>query len=153
MTIRKLTALIREERKDDAIAEEKIIDYVNGLEAKLCEDVFLQHEGAPPGVYLFLGRPAPWQKPGCWPPYVPHEPGYSNEWTTEDFRDVPLLVPPPYDEVYKAFVQWKIDLTHNDVYDAGNSQKLYWAAWSDFAKRWHREHMPITKVMYQGYKE
>lgn len=153
MTIRKLTQIIQDERKDVVVGEETVTEYVNALEAKLCEEVFLTHEGAPPGVYVFMGLPLPGTKPGSWPPFVPHKPGYSNEWTPEDYRDMELLVPFPYDDIYRAYVQWKIDMKHNDTYDATNSQRLYWQAYQDFAKWWNRTHMPITKVKYKGYEE
>ena len=151
MTIRRLTAIIRDERKDDAVSEGRITEYVNALEARLCEDVFLTHEGTPPGVYIFLGRPPERRRKHDWPPFVPHEPGYSNEWTPEDYRDMPLLVAPPYDDIYRAYIQWQIDLRHNDTYDAGNSQRLYWQAYQDFAKWWNRTHMPKQKVHFHGY--
>ena len=83
----------------------------------------------------------------------PHEPGYSDEYSFDDYKTIPLLVPPPYDDVYRAYIQWRCDLAQNDTYDAGNSQRLYWLAYQDFSKFWHRTHMPVNSRTYKGYKE
>ena len=68
-------------------------------------------------------------------------------------KTVPLLVPPPYDDVYRAFIQLKTDMKQNDTYDAGNSQRLFWQAYNEFARFWNSTHMPINKTPYRGYKE
>lgn len=153
MTIRKLIEIFKDQRKEDVVDEAKITEYVNALEAKLCEEVFLTHEAPPLRVFAFLGRPHPAWKPGDWPPFVPHEPGYSADWSFDDYLDIPLLVQPPYDDVYRAYIQWQTDLINNDTIDAGNSQRVYWQALQDFSKFWNRTHMPINKTPYRGYKE
>lgn len=153
MTIRKLIEIFKDQRKDDVVEEKRITGYVNALETRLCEEVFMTHEDVPPGVFVFLGRsPCP-PKPGQWPPFIPHPPGYSEEWAIDDYKDIPLLVKPPYDDIYRAYIQWQVDLAQNDVVDAGNSQRIYLNAWSDFAKYWNRHHTPINETPFRGYKE
>jgi len=151
MTIRKLIEIFKDQRKDNVVGREKIIAYVNALETRLCEEVFLTHEAPPPGVFVFLGRPPRPPRPDDWPPFILHEPGYSEEWAFSDVEDIPLLVKPPYDDIYRAYIQWQTDLANNDVVDAGNSQRIYLQAWNDFAKYWNRHHMPINKTPYRGY--
>lgn len=154
MTIQRLVDIFADERKDAHIDVKKVTAYVNELEAKLCAEVFLTHEHAPTGAYLFMGLPLPGWKPGDWPPLPPpHPPGYSAEYSFDDYKTVPLLVPPPYDDVYRAFIQLKTDMKQNDTYDAGNSQRLFWQAYNEFARFWNSTHMPINKTPYRGYKE
>ena len=154
MTIERLVQIFSDERKDDVIGAEKVLEYVNALETKLCTEVFLMHKDPPPGVYAFMGLPLPCHKPGDWPPLPsPHRPGYSPEYSFDDYKTVELLVMPPFDDVYRAYIQWRCDLSHNDTYDATNSQRVFWLAYSDFQKFWHRTHMPVQDSTYRGYKE
>ena len=153
MTIRKLTEIIKNDRQDDVIDAEKIREYVNALETRLCTEVFLTHENTPPGVYLFMGIPPVTGGPNQWPPFIPHAPGYSDDWSFDDWMDIPLLVPPPYDDIYRVYIQWQTDLHQNDAIDASNSQRVYWQAYQDFSKWWNRTHMPINKTPYRGYRE
>ena len=154
MTIRKLTEILKRERQDGVIGDEDVLEYVNALETRLCTEVFLTHEDPPPGVYMFMGLPLPGTKPGTWPPPLPpHPPGYHEEWLPEDYRDIELLAKPPYDDVYRAYIQYRCDLAQNETINADNSQRIYWRAFNDFAKYWHRTHMPINKTPYHGYKE
>lgn len=171
MTIRKLTEIIKDDRQDSVIDADKVREYVNALETRLCTEVFLTHENPPPGVYLFMGLPPAHHGPGGpqadhggphhgphhgeepWPPFVPHAQGYSDEWSFDDWQDIPLLVPPPYDDIYRAYIQWQTDLHQNDAIDASNSQRVYWQAHQDFAKWWNRTHMPINKTPYRGYRK
>lgn len=154
MTIQRLVEIFADERKDENVTEEKVTAFVNELETRICTEVFLTHENPPAGVFPFMGMTPPIQPPGNWPPLpVPHPPGYSDEWCFDDIGTIPLLVPPPYDDVYRAYIQWRVDLSHNDTIDAGNSQRVYYQAYQDFAKYWHRTHMPINNTPFAGYKE
>ena len=151
MTIQRLVEIFSQERQDNVIDAAKVLEYVNALETKLCTEVFLTHKDAPPGVYVFMGLPLPGHKPGDWPPLPPHHtPGYSDEWSYDDYKTIPLLVKPPYDDIYRAYIQWRIDLSHNDTIDAGNSQRVFWLAYSDFQKAWHRDHMPVKNTRIEN---
>lgn len=163
MTIRRLIETLRRERQDDVIDEERVREYVNALETTLCTEVFMTHEAPPLGVFLFMGWPIPpdcrkesrWTPhEGCedrWPPFVPHAPGYSEEWSFEDWKDIPLLALPPYDGIYIAYIRWQTDLANNDTVDASNSQRLYYNVYNDFARYWNRTHMPVQTIKYHGY--
>lgn len=154
MTIQRLVEIFADERKDAHVTAEKVTAFVNELEAKLCTEILFTHEHAPTGAYLFMGLPVPGWKPGDWPPPpMPHEPGYSDEYSFDDYKTIPLLVKPPYDDVYRAYIQWRVDMAHNDTYDAANSQKLYYQAYNEFARFWNRTHMPINRTPFAGYKE
>lgn len=154
MTIQRLVEIFAKERQDNVIDAAKVLEYVNALETKLCTEIFLTHQYPPPGVFMFMGLPMPGQKPGDWPPLPsPHTPGYSPEYSGDDYKDIELLVKPPYDDIYRAYIQWRFDLAHNDTFDATNSQRVFWLAYSDFEKYWHRTHMPMQDSTYRGYKE
>ena len=107
---------------------------------------FNPNEAPPPGAFLFGGMPPPPPLPGQWPPAAAFT-------QAEHGKDDELLVPFPYDDVYRAYIQWRVDMAHNETYDATNSQKLYWNAYNEFARFWNRTHMPINKTPFHGDKE
>ncbi len=57
--------------------------------------------------------------------------------------DTPLLAPPPYDEMYRHYLEMQIDLVNLEYDKYNNSARLYAAAWQDFAAAWHRRHQPL----------
>ena len=179
MTIRKLVEIFNNERHDGVISEELIRESVNALETKVCTEIFLTHEDPPPGVYAFMGMRPPMHRgrnirwntsdpldlgnpPEPYPEPHPehreklpfayhHEPGYDDDWVLGEVSDVTLLVPAPYDDVYRAYIQWRSDLAHNDTIDASNSQRVYSLAYQEFAKYWNRTHMSVNHTPFKGY--
>ncbi len=54
-----------------------------------------------------------------------------------------LLAPPPYDEIYRFYLEMHIDLVNREFDQYNNSAALYAAAWGRLSRMWHREHKPI----------
>lgn len=57
--------------------------------------------------------------------------------------DTRLLTPPPYDEIYRFFLEMHIDLVNREFDQYNNSAALYGAAWGRLSRMWHREHRPL----------
>lgn len=57
--------------------------------------------------------------------------------------DTVLLAPPPYDEIYRFFLEMHIDLVNREFDQYNNSAALYGAAWGRLSRMWHREHRPL----------
>ena len=57
--------------------------------------------------------------------------------------DTVLLAPPPYDEIYRFFLEMHIDLVNQEFDKYNNSAALYAAAWGRLSRMWHREHKPL----------
>ena len=58
--------------------------------------------------------------------------------------DTALLAPPPYDEIYRFFLEMHIDLVNQEFGKYNNSAALYGAAWGKLSRMWHREHKPLS---------
>ena len=58
--------------------------------------------------------------------------------------DAVLLAPPPYDEIYRYFLEMHIDLVNQEFDKYNNSAALYGAAWGRLSRMWHREHRPLS---------
>lgn len=59
--------------------------------------------------------------------------------------DTVLLAPPPYDEIYRFFLEMHIDLVNQEYDKYNNSAVLYANAWGQLARMWNREHRPILE--------
>ena len=65
--------------------------------------------------------------------------GYSQDTD----QDTVLLIPAPYDEVYRFYLEMEIDRVNleNDKYN--DDALLFNNAWGQFARKYHREHRPL----------
>ncbi|MBR4538431.1 MAG: hypothetical protein IKO52_06255 [Clostridia bacterium] len=59
--------------------------------------------------------------------------------------DTVLLAPPPYDEIYRFYLEMHIDLVNQEYDKYNNSAILYANAWGHLARMWNREHSPILE--------
>lgn len=63
-------------------------------------------------------------------------------YTEETERDTNLLIPAPWDEIYRWYLEMQIDLANMELEKYNNSAALYNNAWGEFARAWHRTHLP-----------
>ena len=56
-----------------------------------------------------------------------------------------LLVPFPYDDIYIRYLEMQIDYANGEYSKYENSQTMYNAAYSTFAREYNRTHMPKGK--------
>ena len=61
-------------------------------------------------------------------------------YTQASSPDTELLAKPPYDEMYRFYLEMHIDLVNLEFDKYNNSAALYTAAWGQFARAYHREH-------------
>ena len=76
-----------------------------------------------------------------------HEGGGERNFSPYDERsadDTPLLVEPPYDEVYLRYLEAQIDYANGEYDRFNNSNTMYAAAYTAFARAYNRQHMPLT---------
>lgn len=64
-------------------------------------------------------------------------------YSAESGDDTPLLVPSPYDEIYLRYLEAQIDYANGEYARFNNSNAMYSAAYSAFARAYNRSHMPL----------
>ena len=57
--------------------------------------------------------------------------------------DTVLLAPPPYDELYRHYLEMQIDLVNMEMAKYNNSSALYNSAKQNFAAYYNRTHAPL----------
>ena len=82
-----------------------------------------------------------------------HEPGEGTPtefhgYTEDTDIDTVLLAPPPYDELYKHYLEMQIDLTNMELAKYNNSSALYNSAYQNYAAWYNRTHMPKTSATH-----
>ena len=56
--------------------------------------------------------------------------------------DTPLMIPPPYDEVYLFWLEAKIDYWNGEYTRYNNSIAMFNAAYADYQEYYHATHRP-----------
>lgn len=74
-----------------------------------------------------------------------HTPEAFAPYTQDSPPDTELLVRPPYDEMYRFYLEMQIDLANLELEKYNNSAALYANAWSQFARAYHRAHRPLSQ--------
>lgn len=73
--------------------------------------------------------------------------GRYDEFTgyTEEKTSVALIVPSPYDRLYPAYLQMKIDSANGETARYNNSAAEFNAYMMEYKKYYHKTHMPLSK--------
>ena len=58
--------------------------------------------------------------------------------------DTVLLAPPPYDEIYRFYLEMHIDLANQEYDKYNNSAMLYATSRGQLYRMWNREHRPLV---------
>ena len=124
MTIHEVLALV-DDLKPNNVSTERKIGWLNDLDRRVFDDLFARHERDASTPETF--------------------PGY----TEETDKETVLLIPDPYGEVYRWFLEMQIDLVNMEMAKYNNSMMLYDGAWKDFAGMYHRTHMPICAANFK----
>lgn len=93
--------------------EETKVKWLSNLDQRIYNDIILTHENSEEIEFK---------------PY------------TSDNMMKELLVPAPYDELYVAYLQMKVDETDKETVRYNNSLTLYNAYYDSFAGYWNRTH-------------
>ena len=107
--------------KPHNIERARLVDWLDRMDRRIFTDLILTHE-----------------RKGS----EPEEFGGYDQNTNPD---TVLLVPPPYDEVYRFFLEMEIDLTNREYESYNNNAALYAAAYGKYARAYHREHRSRTR--------
>lgn len=62
----------------------------------------------------------------------------------------PLLVPPPYDNLYDLYLYAQVDLYNREIMNYNNSAALFDTAMDEWRRAWHREHQPLGAGYYKN---
>lgn len=111
-----------DDSKPNALDRGQKIAWIAEVDGRIYHDMILTHE---------RGEDAP---NAC--------PRYSID--TPD--DTVLLCPDPYSTMYKWYLHGQIDLANMETDKYQNSMAAFNVAWGDFARKYHRDHMPIQQA-------
>jgi len=110
-----------DELKPNQIEEERKIKWLARLDGRIFDEILSTHAQD-------IGMPET---------FTPYQ--------LDTDRETELLVKAPYDEIYRWYLEMQIDLANMELDKYNNSMQLYNNAWGEFARKWHREHMPISR--------
>ena len=107
-----------DELKPNGFSRGQKIYWLSALDAAVKEEIIDSHEGADDVSFV---------------PYDEHS-----------ADDTALLVPSPYDEIYLRYLEAQIDYANGEYDRFNNSNAMYAAAYTAFARAYNRSHMPLT---------
>ncbi|MBR5948259.1 MAG: hypothetical protein IKZ82_06370 [Clostridia bacterium] len=120
MTIREAITITDKLVPNQYTEAEKIM-WLSMLDGLVHREVILTHVGAAPGTEAFKG------------------------YTEFTDIDTELLVPYPYDEIYRWFLEMKIDETNGEAVKYNAAAAKYNTLLETYADRYNVTHMPISK--------
>lgn len=65
----------------------------------------------------------------------------------DDDIDIELIVPRPYDEVYRYWLEAQLDYANGEYTKYNNSMAMFNNAYSAFERHYHKTHMPKGKSL------
>ena len=120
MTIRELLDLVDDLKPND-VGRERKIGWLSDIDRRVQNELIAKHETAIVGIM----------------PKMPFS-GY----TAETDEETVLLVPEPYCELYRWYLEMQIDLVNMELAKHNNSLMLFENAWREYAGEYHRTHLP-----------
>ena len=76
--------------------------------------------------------------------YSPLEGGFAG-YSPDTDAETELLVPAPYDILYRWYLESQIDLGNMEIGKYNNTKSLFNSAYLTFTDYWNRTHMPKSK--------
>ena len=70
-----------------------------------------------------------------------------NDYHPDEDLDTKLLVPRPYDEVYRYWLEAQIDYLNGEYKRYNNSMAMFYTAYSAYERHYNRTHMPKGKSL------
>lgn len=126
MTINGVISLL-EDVKPSQLSRERLIGWLSELDGRFFNEIILTHE---------RGKDTP-------DTFIPY--------TLDTDGERQLLIPDPYSEVYRWYLSMQIDLANMEMDKYNNSLMMFTPAWEAYARKYHREHMPIQRVKTWKY--
>lgn len=124
MTIKECIDIVDNIKPNQYTVYDKVM-WLSFIDATIINDVLKTHEGYDGRYDLFEG--------------------YS-----EDKLSVSLIVPSPYDRLYTAYLQMKIDSENGETARYNNSAALYNAYMTEYRKYYNKTHMPLDLTKRTG---
>lgn len=126
MTIQDVINRVAAIRSEKKCTSDFIIEKINEIEWKIKREIIDTHEGSE--KYPFDG--------------------YSS-----GELNAKLIAPIPYSELYIKWVIYQLDVINNSMNNAANSYTLFNEAYSDFAKWYTKNNLPVSKgnMRSRGY--
>ena len=119
MTIKEAIKEIDTIRKNNQVSEELKIKWLSMLDARVWREIILEHKGVEPGTEDFQG----------------YDVGTSQEQE--------LLVPFPYDELYRYFLEMKLDEAQRESLHYNISAEKFNTVYQAYMDRYNRTHTPV----------
>ena len=111
--------------KPNNIDRARKIGWLNDLDKQVFDEIISRHERDASNPETFAG------------------------YTEATDEDTNLLIPDPYSEVYRWFLEMQIDLANMEMKKYNNSAVLFDNAWKKYAGMYHRKHMPICNANFK----
>lgn len=111
--------------KPNNIDRVRKIGWLNDLDRRVFDEIIARHERDAGTPETFAG------------------------YTEATDEDTSLLIPEPYSEVYRWFLEMQIDLANMEMAKYNNSLMLFDNAWKEFAGMYHRKHMPLCDTNFK----
>ena len=108
--------------KDNQYSQEQKIKWLSDLDGLITKELVMTHEGNTGEEFT----------------------GYGGNTDVETV----LLVPFPYSDVYRWFLESRIDLSNGEIAKYNNSVSLYNNAYLTYTDYYNRTHMPVQKVTH-----
>jgi hypothetical protein len=121
MTIKECIDIVDSIKPNQYTVEDKVM-WLSFIDAIIINDVLKTHEGYDGRYDLFEGYSA-------------------------DKLSVRLIVPSPYDRLYTAYLQMKIDQANGETARYNNSVTLYNAYMTEYRKHYNKTHMPLDMTV------
>lgn len=109
--------------KPNAFPPEQKKVWLNDLDKKVWNEIYLTHEGQPP-VTSFTG------------------------YDQDTAPATKLLIPEPHTDVYLHWLSAQMDLANMESAKYAQNRQLFNAAYQNFGDFWRRTHMPKTQRRY-----
>jgi hypothetical protein len=119
MTIQECIDRVDSLKPNQYTIKEKV-EWLSFIELRIINDVLKTHEGYDGRYDKFTGY-------------------------TEEKTSVALIVPSPYDRLYPAYLQMKIDNANGETARYNNSAAEFNAYMMEYRKHYHKTHMPLSK--------
>ena len=106
--------------KPNQVEEARKIEWLSRLDQRVFDELICRHKGDE------------------------NTPEHFDGYTQETDRDTALLIPAPYDEVYRFYLELHIDRVNleNDKYN--DDSAMFNELWDQYARKYHREHRPLV---------
>ena len=127
--------------------EEIKVDWLSRLDHQIFTDIILTHEHhlPPPRRIKLESRDNPLDIDKSKRPPFP-KPEFE-PYSVDDMTHQ-LLAPFPYDELYIAYLQMKIDEANKESIQYNNDAVLFNSYYENYEKHYNKEHMPVNKARY-----